>query len=146
MIARPKLSENEWKTIEIGGFYKSCFALVPPQVRALAEDDLSSTAALSRQLRELRAFVVEGLRKRGIDVADRCYRRLAKRTKDEAWLDAAARREAGRDAGDSTSLQRGCVRSNARKERIFALRSLRKVIARPKLSQNEWKTTETRGF
>ena len=51
----------------------------------------------------------------------------------------------GRERGDSTSLQRGRVRSNARKERIDALSSPREMIARPKMSQNEWKPTELRG-
>ena len=48
----------------------------------------------------------------------------------------------GQEKGDSTFLQRGCFRSNAREESIQALSSPREMIARPKISQNEWKTTE----
>ena len=48
----------------------------------------------------------------------------------------------GQDKGDSTSLQRGCSRSNAREKSTHALSSPRGMIARPKMSQNEWKTAE----
>ena len=49
---------------------------------------------------------------------------------------------AGQEKGDSTSLQRGCSRNDVRKESIHALSSPREMIARPKMSQNEWKTIE----
>ena len=49
---------------------------------------------------------------------------------------------AGQEKGDSTSLQRGCSRSNAREKSIHALSSSREMIARPKMSQIEWKTIE----
>ena len=52
----------------------------------------------------------------------------------------------GAGKGDSTSLQRECARSNAREKRIHALSSPREMIARPKMSQNERKTTEIGGF
>ena len=48
----------------------------------------------------------------------------------------------GQKKGDSTSLQRGCSRSDSQKKSIHALSSPRERIARPKMSQNEWKTTE----
>ena len=41
--------------------------------------------------------------------------------------------------GDSTSLQRGC---SATKTNVHASRPFREMITRPKISQNEWKTTE----
>ena len=50
--------------------------------------------------------------------------------------------EPGQDKGNSTSLQHECSRSNAREKSIHALTSPREMIARPKMSQNEWKTTE----
>ena len=50
----------------------------------------------------------------------------------------------GQEKGDSTSLQRGCSRSDFQEESIHALRSPREMTARPKMSQNEWKTTEIR--
>ena len=52
----------------------------------------------------------------------------------------------GQETGDSTSLPRGCSRGNGRQESIHTLSSPREMIARPKMSQNEWKTTEIRGF
>ena len=52
----------------------------------------------------------------------------------------------GQESGDSTSLPRGCSRSNARVKSIHPLGSPREMIARPKTSQNEWKTTERGGF
>ena len=48
----------------------------------------------------------------------------------------------GQEMGDSTSLQSGCSRSNARQKSIHALVSPREMIARPKMSQIEWKTIE----
>ena len=52
----------------------------------------------------------------------------------------------GQEKGDSTSLQRGSSRSNFREKGIHALSSPREMIARRKMSQNEWNTTEIRGF
>ena len=52
--------------------------------------------------------------------------------------------DAGQEKGASTSLQRGCSRSNSQKKSIYALSSPREMIARPKMSQNEWKPTEIR--
>ena len=49
---------------------------------------------------------------------------------------------AGQEKGDSTSLQRGCSRNSIREESIHALSSPREMIARQKMSQNEWKTIE----
>ena len=57
-----------------------------------------------------------------------------------------ARPVTGQEKGDATSLQCGCFRSDIRKKSIYALSSLRGMIARPKMSQNEWKTTEIRPF
>ena len=48
----------------------------------------------------------------------------------------------GQEMGDSTSLQRGCSRSNFQGESIHALSSSREMIARPKMSQIECKTIE----
>ena len=48
----------------------------------------------------------------------------------------------GREKGDSTSLQRWCSRSDSQEESIHALSSSREMIARPKMSQIEWKTIE----
>ena len=66
----------------------------------------------------------------------------------EAGADARCRNSSewtpGQEKGDSTSLQRGCSRSDVREESIHALSSPREMIARPKMSQNEWKTTEIR--
>ena len=48
----------------------------------------------------------------------------------------------GQEKGDSTSLQRGFSRSDSQEESIHALSSPREMIARPKMSQIEWKTIE----
>ena len=48
----------------------------------------------------------------------------------------------GQEKGDSTSLQRGCARSDFQEKSIHALSSSQEMIARPKMSQNEWKTIE----
>ena len=50
--------------------------------------------------------------------------------------------KAGQEKGDSTSLQRGCSRSNFQEESIHASSSSREMIARPEMSQIEWKTIE----
>ena len=52
----------------------------------------------------------------------------------------------GQEKGDSTSLQRGRSRSNCREESIPALLSPREMIARPKMSQHEWKNDRDRRF
>ena len=49
----------------------------------------------------------------------------------------------GQDKGDSTSLQRECsARARFGKKSIHASRPFREMIARPKISRNEWKTAE----
>ena len=49
--------------------------------------------------------------------------------------------EPGQDKGDSTSLQRE-FSARAFRKSIHASRPFREMIARPKISQNEWKTAE----
>ena len=62
-----------------------------------------------------------------------------------AQVDDRLSRDQGRKrAGDSTVLQRGRLRSNARERKIHALRAPREMIARRKMSQNEWNPTEIR--
>ena len=58
--------------------------------------------------------------------------------------DGTRRLTSGQEKGDSTSLQRGCFRRNARVQSIHASSSPREMIARPKISQNAWETTEIR--
>ena len=61
----------------------------------------------------------------------------------EELLDAAGRRRPGQEKGDSTSLQRGCsARARVPGTTLHASRPFREMITRPKISQNEWKTTE----
>ena len=62
------------------------------RAKALAVDVATSSASLGAELHELRVFVDEGLRRRGIDVADAACRRLA-RSGASDWLDAFARRQ-----------------------------------------------------
>lgn len=59
------------------------------RVRAAQVEDSDALDALERAASNVRAFVLSGLRRRGIDVADACYRRLAARGA-RAGLDAAA--------------------------------------------------------
>ena len=61
-----------------------------------------------------------------------------------AALDAGDR--PGQETGDSTSLQRGCSGRTRSRRRIHLSRTPREVIARPKMSHIERKTTEIRGF
>jgi hypothetical protein len=49
---------------------------------------------------------------------------------------------AGQDKGDSTSLQRECSARARFGNSTHASRALREMIARPKISRNEWKTAE----
>ena len=56
--------------------------------------------------------------------------------------DARARRRPWQDKGDSTSLQRECSARARSGKSIYASRPFRNMIARPKISQNEWKTAE----
>ena len=48
----------------------------------------------------------------------------------------------GQDKGDSTSLQRECSARASSGKSIHASRPFREMIARPKISQNEWKPAE----
>ena len=48
----------------------------------------------------------------------------------------------GQDKGDSTSLQRECSARACSGKSIHASRPVREMIARPKISRNEWKTAE----
>ena len=52
----------------------------------------------------------------------------------------------GQENGDSTSLQRECSARARFKNSTHASRALREMIARPKISRNEWKTTEIGAF
>ena len=54
----------------------------------------------------------------------------------------AMRSQSEQQNGDSISLQHECSRGNAREESIHASSSPREMIARPKISQIEWKTIE----
>jgi hypothetical protein len=51
-------------------------------------------------------------------------------------------RGAGQEKSDSSSLQHECSARARSGKRIYASRALREMIARPKMSRNEWKTTE----
>ena len=57
-----------------------------------------------------------------------------------------ARRLAGREQGDSTSLQRECSARARLGNSTHASRALREMIARPKIGRNERKTTEIGAF
>jgi alcohol dehydrogenase len=52
----------------------------------------------------------------------------------------------GQDKGDSTSLQRECSAHARSRKSIHASRPFREMIARPKISRNEWKTAELGAF
>ena len=49
---------------------------------------------------------------------------------------------AGQEKGDSTSLQCECFARARSRKSIHASRALREMIARPKISRNEWKPAE----
>ena len=51
-------------------------------------------------------------------------------------------RSTGQQKGDSTSLQRECSARARSEKSTHASRPLREMIARPKISRNEWKTAE----
>ena len=65
-------------------------------------------------------------------------------TRDVASLNRAV--HAGQEKGDATSLQHASSARDRSSERIHASRTLRKMIARPKISRNEWKTAEIGAF
>jgi hypothetical protein len=52
----------------------------------------------------------------------------------------------GQEKGDSTSLQCECSARARFGNSTNASRALREMIARPKISRNEWKTTEIGAF
>ena len=54
--------------------------------------------------------------------------------------------EAGQGKSDSSSLQHECSARARSGNRIHASRALREMIARPKISRNEWKTAERGAF
>ena len=68
--------------------------------------------------------------------------RSARRAIVEAQRDGRG----GKKQGDSTSLQRECAHASPERNAWHAWSSPREMIARPKMSQNERKTTEIRPF
>jgi hypothetical protein len=52
----------------------------------------------------------------------------------------------GREMGDSSSLQHECSARARAKEFVYASRALREMIARPKISRNDWNTAERGAF
>merc|ERR1712091_831378 len=54
--------------------------------------------------------------------------------------------QTGQHKGDSTSLQRECSARARSGKSIHASRPFREMIARPKISRNEWKTAEKGAF
>lgn len=62
------------------------------RVRAVQVEEAEDLDALERAAANVRAFLLRGLRRRGVDVADACYRRLASRGA-RAGLGAAARKQ-----------------------------------------------------
>ena len=59
---------------------------------------------------------------------------------------AGPRASPGQQKGDSTSLQLGCSARARSRSNVHASRPFREMIARRKISQNEWKTTERGAF
>ena len=59
---------------------------------------------------------------------------------------AIAMRPTGQEKGDSTSLQYECFARARSRKSIHASRALREMIARPKISRNEWKSAEKGAF
>jgi hypothetical protein len=53
---------------------------------------------------------------------------------------------AGQEKGDSTSLQRECFARARSRKSVRASRALREMIARPKISRNEWRSAEKGAF
>jgi hypothetical protein len=49
---------------------------------------------------------------------------------------------AGQEKSDSSSLQHECSARARSGKSVYASRALREMIARPKISRNQWKTTE----
>ena len=120
--------------------------LEPP--RAAAEVVDSPEHRVARELAEL-AEQVRALRGEDRRVAARA--RVRRRRTEGA--EAHARRlgraehapelpEPGQDKSDSTSLQRECSARARSGKSIHASRPFREMIARPKISRNEWKTAE----
>ena len=62
--------------------------------------------------------------------------------RDAVVAEVHALRYAGQQKGDSTSLQRECSARARPGKSIHASRPFREMIARPKISRNEWKTAE----
>ena len=121
---------------------------------------LRDVAALASTCRLARAFVgstLEACGRRTVDAvllalatasnrsrakyeACRSYRALLRRPAPSAAAFYASR--SGQDKGDSTSLQRECSARARSGKHIHASRPFREMIARPKISRNEWKTAE----
>ena len=77
----------------------------------------------------------EGLGAREVRRRDRRRRELAEPPR-------VVEREPGREKRDSSSLQRGCSARARSGKRMHASIRFQEMIARPKISQNEWKTAE----
>ena len=72
------------------------------------------------------------------------FREIAKpeRRAEESRRSAAQGTLPGQDKGDSTSLQLDCSARARSRPNVHASKTFREMIPRPKVSQNEWKTTE----
>merc|ERR1712091_739986 len=64
----------------------------------------------------------------------------------KATANPTAEFHTGQDKGDSTSLQHECSAHARSGKSIHASRALREMIARPKISRNEWKSAELGAF
>ena len=97
MIARPKISRNEWKTAEIGAFEVGNFALFScPVVRLVEDEALEAAQRVAGEARAVLEVVVEAARRRHQNIrragpgraAQRAVVLLDRRAPDDApvWI------------------------------------------------------------
>ena len=116
----------------------------PEEQRAAAErrkKELADQAKREEAAAKERAARADRERKREEKAARDARRKLRDDARRELWWPAP-----GRDTGDSTSLQPECSARARFGNSTHASRALREMIARPKISRNEWNTAELGAF
>ena len=129
---------------------RGCAGLLKPSVAGAQQLALSvakgSRAIVHRAIRHMAVCTTVGAKARAsvVDAACSVTLRFGADVELQQTAVGLVAWFAAQETGDSTSLH--LSRSNFREGNIHALGSPREMIARPKMSEIEWKTTEIRGF
>ena len=132
-VGRPKKLEDDY---EFGFLYKRASEDIGRGIDP-SDSRLSRAMAQGDTLRDIAKMKTGGIEKPTGD--DDGAPELSGTMRAERILD---RYHHEQEKGDSRSLQHECSARDRSGNSIHASRALREMIARPKISRNEWKTTE----